>query len=762
MQGWRPGSMRASWSRSLGTNPADVVRGAMAPQKAGRYELLEEVGRGAMGVVYRSRDPLIGRTVAVKTLKLDDVRQGQDDPEALERFQNEIRAAGRLAHPNIVVIHDAGVDADCGLFYITMEFVQGRSLAKMIEEKQAFPIPRVLRIMEQACRALDYAHNSHIVHRDIKPANILMGELDTVKITDFGTAKILERGGTQSGQIVGTPSYMSPEQVKGRPVDGRADVFALAVILYELLTGERPFPGKNVTTVIYKIVHEEPLAPIQLDSSIHPGLNAVILRGLSKDPADRYASCGDFLNALRTYRESPVTTAQTVIRRVSQLPQTRPTIAGQAVSQPRETGPLPDSHSQFTTASPLITPPAPPAPPVAAPPASPAPPAEPPRVEPRPAAAPASPQPAAPSIPRFIIPEPPKRKGHAGLWVTLVLLLLVAGGGAAGYFYPDQIPAAIKDAWHRAAAAAGISSEPAPAPTDSNPKPSEPVSPATTSPAAATSTTPASTPETNVANSPATPSEGAAAAPGFPPALVPAREKMTAQLEKLGLADRVQIAPGENALVLTGQLSASDHKILFRRLPALPGRIRVIDQIQVEKTEEQAAAASPAATPAAPARGSEKAWSTPGKGAVDVITDSPGAAVTVTDQAGHAIGDCRTPCRFADLSPGSYSMSVKLSGYATVSRTVEVREGRITEERVRQPARGKNAALGTLDVLSVPVGADILINGENTGRRTPSKIELPPGSYEVTLYLKGYAPFQQTVTVQQGRTAPLEAMLARK
>ncbi len=732
--------------------------------------MLEEVGRGAMGVVYRSRDPLIGRTVAVKTLKLDDVRQGKDDPEALERFQNEIRAAGRLAHPNIVVIHDAGVDADGGLFYITMEFVQGRSLAKMIEEKQAFPIPRVLRIMEQACRALDYAHHSHIVHRDIKPANLLMGELDTVKLTDFGTAKILERGGTQSGQIVGTPSYMSPEQVKGRPVDGRADVFALAVILYELLTGERPFPGKNVTTVIYKIVHEEPLAPIQLDSSIHPGLNAVILRGLSKDPADRYASCGDFLNALRTYRESPATTAQTVIRRISVLPQTRPTIAGQIVSPPREAAPLPESPAQFATAPPVIPPPAPPASPPPSP-IHPAAAAEPPRAEPKPAPAPAATPQHAPSIPRFVIPEQPRRKGHTGLWVVLVLLLLLGGAGAAGYLYPDQIPAPLKDAWHRAAVAAGISSEPAPASDESQTKPpaapdiAQPAGaqPAAVQPAAAASATPTEAAETNAASSPVAASGGSAPpTPEFPASLAPAKEKMAAQLEKLGMSDRVQIAPGENALVLSGKLSAADHKLLFRRLPTLPGRIRVIDQIEVEKAEEQAASAPAGAAPSAPVRSSDKAWSTPGKGAVDVLTDSPGAAVTVTDSQGNAIGDCRTPCRFADLSPGSYSMSVKLAGYSTVSRTVEVREGRITEERVRQPAAGKNAAMGTLDVLSVPVGADIIINGENTGRRTPSKIELPAGEFEVTLYLKGYAPYRQSVTVQQGRTSPLEAVLVRQ
>jgi len=697
--------------------------------------------------------------VAIKTLRLDDVRQGKDDPEALERFQNEIRAAGRLTHPNIVVIHDAGVDSDAGLFYITMEFVQGRSLQKLIEEKQAFPIPRVLRIMEQACRALDYAHHSHIVHRDIKPANLLMGELDTVKLTDFGTAKILERGGTQSGQIVGTPSYMSPEQVKGRPVDGRADIFALAVILYELLTGERPFPGKNVTTVIYKIVHEEPLAPIELDSSIHPGLNAVILKGLSKEAGDRYASCGDFLNALRTYRESPVSTAQTVIRRIPVLPPTRPTIAGQTIPVPREAAPQPETQAQFSTASPAMTPPAPRAPGKAAA-APPAPPAEPAHGESRPPAAPAIPSPAPPSIPRFVIPEEPKRRSHAG-W--LLILLLLAAGGAGAYFYPAEI----QDAWHRAAVAAGIAGESSPAPQETKSSAS-----AAVSKPAAPSTNTNAPPTTNAAGgntatTPAASNDGNAAAippaPDFPAELAPAKEKMEAQLQKLGFADRVHIAPGQNALVLSGQLTASEHRLLFHRLPALPGKTRVIDQIEMPKAaEEQRAAPSPGSSPAGASHAGEKAWDTPGKGALDVSTDSPGAAVTLIGPDGKPVGDCRTPCRFADLSPGNYTMSVMVSGYSTVARTVEVREGRISEERVRQPGVGKKAALGVLDVLSVPVGADILINGESTGRRTPSKIELPAGSYQVTLYLKGYAPFQQSMVVQQSRTAQLEAMLARR
>jgi len=737
----------------------------MAPQKAGRYELIEEVGRGAMGVVYRARDPLIGRNVAVKTLKLDDVRQGRDGPEALERFQNEIRAAGRLAHPNIVVIHDAGADTEAGLFYITMEFVPGRSLAKMIEEKQAFPVPRVLRIMEQACRALDYAHHSHIVHRDIKPANLLLGELDTVKLTDFGTAKILERGGTQSGQIVGTPSYMAPEQIKGRAVDGRADVFALAVILYELLTGERPFPGKNVTTVIYKIVHEEPLAPIQLDSSIHPGLNAVILRGLAKEPDERFATCGDFLNALRTYRESQTSTAQTVIRRVSPLPLTRPVIAGQTVTTPSGAGvPSPESPAQFSASSPSVsasgrTAPARPA--HSAPGAAPPPPAD------------LPPAPALPPIPRMVQAEPVRRKSSAG-W--LFVLLLVVAAGAGGYSYQAQV----LEVWHKVvpqsqtpgatrvpSAAQGSSPAPGQPQTGAGAAtaPSSGTQAAATNAATGTGSAPASEPAPASAAGAgaaqaAQPAEPAAAV--FPEQLIPAKEKLAAQLEKLGLASRVQISAGENALVLRGQLTAAEHRTLLRRLPALPGKIRVIDETQEAKPAPEAttAAAAPGLTPSRKA-GAEQNWNTPGKGALDVSTDAPAASVTLIDSAGAPVGDCRAPCRFPDLAPGKYTVSVKVSGYPPVARTVEVREGRIGTERVRDPAAGKRAAKGSLEILSVPMGADIVVNGESTGRRTPSKMELPAGSYQVMLYLKGFAPFERTVDIEQGRASHLEAMLVR-
>jgi serine/threonine protein kinase len=268
--------------------------------KAGRYQLISELGRGAMGVVYRAHDPVIGREVAVKTMHLTVGDSNLSRAELIQRFQTEARAAGILAHPNIVVVYDAGEEA--GVFFITMELVEGRSLQALLEGHQAFPMPRAIRILEQACSALDYAHKHNIVHRDIKPANLMLTDEDTLKITDFGTAKILRFNVTQTAHVIGTPSYMSPEQIKGKPVDGRSDIFALGVILYEMVTGEKPFPGENITTVIFKIINEEPIPPRKLDPSIHPGLSAVITRALAKEPTARFQNCAEMLSALRNYR----------------------------------------------------------------------------------------------------------------------------------------------------------------------------------------------------------------------------------------------------------------------------------------------------------------------------------------------------------------------------------------------------------------------------------------------------------------------------
>ena len=269
----------------------------MSLQTVGRYEITGELGRGAMGVVYKALDPTIGRTVALKTMRLDV--HGLDAKEMVRRFQNEARAAGVLNHPNIVTIYDAG-EQD-GIFYIAMEFIEGTTLHELLAEQRVLATEEVLQLTRQICRGLDYAHSNGIVHRDIKPANIMITGNGTVKIMDFGIAK---SGGqvTNTGQVLGTPNYMAPEQVKGRQLDGRSDLFSLGVILYEMLTGEKPFVGQNVTTIIYKIVNETPITPRDLDVTVHPGLSAIVTKALAKAPDDRYQTGADLVRDLENYK----------------------------------------------------------------------------------------------------------------------------------------------------------------------------------------------------------------------------------------------------------------------------------------------------------------------------------------------------------------------------------------------------------------------------------------------------------------------------
>jgi serine/threonine-protein kinase len=269
----------------------------MSLEHIGRYRLTGELGKGAMGIVYTAQDPTIGRVVALKTMRLDV--SGMDAQELLHRFRNEARAAGVLSHPNIVTIYDAGEHE--GLFYMAMEYIQGQTLQSLLLGKHVLPVEQILDIARQVCAGLDYAHGHGVIHRDVKPANVMIAPDGTVKIMDFGIAKA-GAGMTSAGQVLGTPNYMSPEQVKGKPLDGRSDLFSVGVILYEMLTGEKPFVGQNVTTIIYKIVNENPIAPRELDVTIHPGLSAVVTRALAKSPAERYQTGAELARDLQNYK----------------------------------------------------------------------------------------------------------------------------------------------------------------------------------------------------------------------------------------------------------------------------------------------------------------------------------------------------------------------------------------------------------------------------------------------------------------------------
>ena len=265
--------------------------------RIGRYKIVRELGRGAMGVVYHAIDPNIGRPVAIKTIHLGEVLNAEEQKRLRERLFREARSAGILSHPGIVTIYDVAEQE--GLAYIAMEYVDGPTLDQKLSASQPLTSDQIFSILAQTANALDYAHQKGIVHRDIKPANIMIAADGTAKITDFGIAKITtSEQFTMTGSIVGTPHYMSPEQVQGQPVDGRSDQFSLGVIAYEMLTGEKPYTGEHLTTVVYKIVAEEPAIPHRINPSLSAGIDNVLRKVLAKKPDGRYRTCSEFSEAL--------------------------------------------------------------------------------------------------------------------------------------------------------------------------------------------------------------------------------------------------------------------------------------------------------------------------------------------------------------------------------------------------------------------------------------------------------------------------------
>ncbi|MBZ5698453.1 MAG: protein kinase [Acidobacteriia bacterium] len=603
--------------------------------KAGRYELREELGRGAMGVVYRAHDPVIGRDVAVKTMHLSEAGTGMSREELVSRFQTEARAAGLLSHPNIVVAHDAGEEE--GNFYITMELVEGRSLQTLLDARQLFPLPRVMRLMEQVCSALDFAHQRNVVHRDIKPANLMLTADDTVKITDFGTAKILQFGTAQTAHVMGTPSYMSPEQVKGKPVDGRSDIFSVGVILYELMTGEKPFPGENITTVIYKIINEEPIPPRSLDSSIHPGLSEVITRALAKDPSLRFQNCHELLGALKSYHDlvGPDTT-------VKMSPVNTQAMAGgtRAATQPARS--LNVASNARTNAM----------------------------------EAPVRP------VPWVTEEEQETAKKRGSLVLTVILLGII--GFASYRIWPPML-----DIWQRMHQPAGSSITPAvaspmapaanngtpdtkpdtfsqaapPAPKTAPTAPEENLAPQQTLAPKVPSKTPepSAVPPTGSVEKATPPQEPASFS--ATPAANSLKSTLGSELAGLSLSDKVKMQVTGNTLTISGQLTPREHSELLNHLHKVPAGVRIIDDI----------------------------------------------------------------------------------GYAN---------GREEIPRV--------AEAGWVWIHSAPQGAEILVDGTDTGLRTPARVEMPQGEHEVLLTLHGFANAHRTLLIRPGQTMQFTELLGQQ
>ena len=296
----------ASIAEKMGSTGGGVIMAAdktmlrPPPNKLGKYELKREIGRGAMGVVYEGWDPMIERRVAIKCIRQDQLDSAEAD-EILARFQREAKAAGRMSHPNIVAVFEFGEEQ--GMYYIAMEYIEGRELKDYFDKHERFPLQEVVRLMSQLLDALDTAGRKGIVHRDNKPSNIIILPDGTLKIADFGIARIESSQLTQTGAAIGTPTYMSPEQLLGQPVDGRSDLFSAGVVLYQFLTGEKPFTGERATTVITKVLSENPPPPSTLDLTLPASFDAPTRKALAKKPDDRFQSGREFADALRVAYE---------------------------------------------------------------------------------------------------------------------------------------------------------------------------------------------------------------------------------------------------------------------------------------------------------------------------------------------------------------------------------------------------------------------------------------------------------------------------
>ncbi len=685
--------------------------------KAGRYEIVGELGRGAMGVVYKAVDPVIGRTVAVKTIRLSEEGTGLSRPELLTRFQTEARAAGLLTHPNIVVVFDAGEED--GLYYITMELVEGKSLQALLDDGHGFPLPRTLRIMEQTCSALQFAHERNVIHRDIKPANLMLTADDTVKVTDFGTAKILQFGTVQqTAHVMGTPSYMSPEQVKGRAVDGRSDIFSLGVMLYEMVTGEKPFPGQNITTVIYKIVNEEPVPPRQINPSIHPGISAVVMRALEKEPDQRYQSCREMLEDLRTYRTlAPASGNPQSTMMMGGGSPAATVVSGNAGGR----GLSGDEQTVMATARSLN--------------ARASAPGQTPVVRRTGTIAP--------------IPEPPKKKNVFGTILAAMLLLGVIVYGANKIKPVFEAARELHDAQKKdgslpgaAPAGSATTADNAAAGsqgTDSVPQPKDASSGAGVDPKPADSK-----PSETVAER-VTPKK---TENSISPKAAEYKGRIEEAIAEKGLTGHVKVQAAGNTLTLAGKLRPAEHGALLKLLRNAPSNVRVIDHLEYDDTPVAVPGASDEGTHPVPA---------PGYGAIHIVTDVIGATAVLHGPAGRVQNKCQTPCSFNNLNPARYSLEVQKEGYQSVQTALQVKSGDAQDQKIKLESLTKG-----LYVSSQPPGADVFINGAKQSGQTPVTIPLGPGQYNLVLRLQGYEPYAGGVQVKDNIQTQLNVALNEK
>ena len=658
---------------------------AEALTKAGRYEVVRELGRGSMGVVYQGYDPVIGRTVAIKTM-LTEGLTSQEFQEFRARFQREARAAGVLSHPNIVNVFDYGEDS--GILYLIMEYLEGKSLEKLVEGQNILPIETIIPIYDQVCSALDHAHQHSIVHRDIKPANIMILDNGLVKVTYFGIAKMMSMGMTQAGQVLGTPNYMSPEQVKGRQIDGRSDIFSLGIILYDLVTGEMPFAGQNITTVIYKIINENPIPPRELDATIHPGLSYVICKALAKSPDERYQTCRELAYDLKNFKYlgGPAVTSATAIFKVPPLPST----------------------DLERAAAPPVKSPTPPAAPV-----------EPARIAP-------IQQPSPEQAPvQVIAPTPTYQKPRtlSMVWVLMTLLGVVILGilGGGGYFY-----------LHKGK------------PQVANP-PVGQLHVESNIPGARISVDGLSGPNW------VTPCTIPDLSPGSHRVLVTKEgydnylQAVTIESGKINSvnASLPAHAPEPPSKTLAEKPAAGGGKPSTKAREA-PGAIPLLSTRGAGPgaTPLPSASGGGLGATSLPSASGGGPSATPKMGQLLVTADVAGAKISVD---GSSEPDWVTPYSSTITRPaGTHQVVISKEGYGDYQQSVTIEGGKTTTINAQL-----SAAKGEVAVTTTPPGLDVLIDGKLIGP-SPVRLTVVAGSHKYTVRRPGWEPYEGTFTVRSG------------
>ncbi len=723
-----------------------------------------------MGLVYKATDPNIGRSVALKTMRLDV--HGIEQEEMLRRFKNEARSAGVLSHPNIVTIYDAGEDQ--GLFYIAMEFIEGKTLAELLQEHRVLPVEQVIAITRNICAGLDFAHNKGIVHRDIKPANIMVTPDGTAKIMDFGIAKV-SGSLTSTGQVLGTPNYMSPEQVKGRQLDGRSDLFSLGVMLYEMLTGEKPFMGQGVTTIIYKIVNENPIPPRDLDLTIHPGLSAVVTRTLAKDPYERYQTGAELIRDLESYKSYGTEANSTMISATGAFD-------GAAVS----------GEGDATLIGPSPT--------VARPPV--------PAAAPAPAQATGQqtgarttpiPQPAAsigsataktPAVaPLLAIPSAAPAKGLGtvsqkiaaagsrgpGKLLIGALAVLVLIAGVFGIARHNARKRAVENNQQEFQQAMQQAQQAIDLAKQAQQLGQAPVPPATSSdPTQPTASDATPQPPPADANATPAPPEPVNAAAGTPTARKGKPKATTGDLQ-------ITSEPAGAHVDIDGQTRPEwVTPFLADKLPA--GKHAITYNMANFGTEKRTADV------VAGKKGAVDAKLTTTVGTVKLASTPAGADITLN---GHPTGQ-KTPATL-NLPPGSHIIKLHKDGFQDANENVTVVLGQTQSVAGKlQPAPAAAAAstpakpnvtakeanpfakigrffkggggpdLGSLAIATTPPGAKVVLNGEASSTPTPVTIQTKAGKYKVQIVMDGYETIEREVTVEKGKSTGIAETLVHK